>query len=122
MSLSSAWSISRSVNPPRMVYLDFPLGHTAGRAHDVQSQKAVVMAALRLLEEARDPGSATTLSQRWSNDDAWKDAVMRPRIKADWDGEFDDDRMERFATPQYQESEDADLVTGDCSTCVWLEE
>ena len=35
-----------------MVYLDFPLGHTAGRAHDVQSQKAVVMAALRLLEEA----------------------------------------------------------------------
>ncbi|MFP6823693.1 MAG: hypothetical protein VB915_07745 [Pseudomonadales bacterium] len=122
MSLSSAWSISRSVNPPRMVYLDFPLGHTAGRAHDVQSQKAVVMAALRLLEEARDPGSATTLSQRWSNDDAWKDAVMRPRIKADRDGAFDDDRMERFATPQYQESEDADLVTGDCSTCVWLEE
>ena len=121
MSLSSAWSISRSVNPPRMVYLDFPLGHTAGRAHDVQSQKAGGMAALRLLEEARDPGSATTLSQRWSNDDAWKDAVMRPRIKADRDGEFDDDRMERFATPQYQESEDADLVTGDCSTCVWLE-
>ncbi|HIM35946.1 MAG: hypothetical protein VB939_11285 [Pseudomonadales bacterium] len=120
MSLSSAWSISRLVNPPRMVYLDFPLGHTAGRAHDVQSQKAVVMAALRLLEEARDPGSATTLSQRWSTDDAWKDAVMRPKIKAGRDGAFDD-RVERFATPQYQESEDADLVTGDCSTCVWLE-
>ena len=105
-----------------MVYLDFPLGHTAGRAHDVQSQRDVVMAALRLLEEARDPGSATTLSQRWSHDDAWKDAVMRPNIKAERDGTFDDDRVERFATPQYQESEDADLVTGDCSTCVWLEE
>ena len=37
-------------------------------------------------------------------------------------GTFDDDRVERFATPQYQELEDADLVTGDCSTCVWLEE
>ena len=105
-----------------MVYLDFPLGHTAGRAHDVQSQKDVVMAALSLLEEARDPGSATTLPQRWSNDDAWKDTVMRPKAIADREGAFDDDRVERFATPQYQESEDADLVTGDCPTCVWLEE
>ncbi|MEC8834436.1 MAG: hypothetical protein VYC07_07040 [Pseudomonadota bacterium] len=110
------------MNPPRMVYLDFPLGHTAGRAHDVQSQRAVVVAALRLLEESRQPGSTTKLRQRWSEDDAWKDGVMRPKLNVDRGGGFDDDRVERFATPQYQESEDAALVTGNCPTCVWLEE
>ena len=124
MSLSSAWTISRSVNPPRLVYLDFPLGHTAGRANDVQSQRAVVMAALRLLEEARQPSSTVTLSERWSGDDAWKDTVMRPKVNGNGArGEvFDDARVERLATPQYQSSADAGLATADCRTCVWLEE
>ena len=122
MSLSSAWSISQAVNPPRMVYLDFPLGHTAGRANDVQSQQAVVMAALKLLAEATQPGATMTLPQRWSKDDVWKDAVMRPKSNADRGGTFDDDRVERFATPQYQSSEDENLATGACPTCVWLEE
>ncbi len=104
-----------------MVYLDFPLGHTAGRAHDVQSQRAVVVAALRLLEEAQQAGSTTKLRQRWSEDDAWKDGVMRPKTNVDRTDGFDDDRVERFATPQYQELEDAALVTEECPTCVWLE-
>ena len=122
VSLSSAWTISRSVNPPRMVYLDFPLGHTAGRANDVQSQRAVVMAALQLLEEARQPGSPVPMRHRWSGDDAWKDTVMRPKINGDSGEIFDDDRVERLATPQYQSSADADRVTENCRTCVWLEE
>ena len=82
------------------------------------------MAALRLLEEARQPSSTVTLSERWSGDDAWKDTVMRPKVNGNGTrGEvFDDDRVERLATPQYQSSADAGLATADCRTCVWLEE
>ncbi|GIS69979.1 MAG: hypothetical protein CM1200mP9_08000 [Gammaproteobacteria bacterium] len=102
-----------------MVYLDFPLGHTAGRANDVQSQRAVVMAALQLLEVGASAGqyrkqcAIVGLAMN-----AWKDTVMRPKINGDSGEIFDDDRVERLATPQYQSSADADRVTENCRTCV----
>ena len=46
MSLTSALSITASVNPPRAVFVDYPLGHTAGKPDDVESQDAIVRAAL----------------------------------------------------------------------------
>jgi len=104
LSLSSALSITRSVNPPRAVFLDFPLGHTAGKALDEGLQDAIFEAALTAFETMETPGSVQTLPFHWANDDAWKDSVMRPQVagSAGDSGEHRDDRSERSAEPQYQ--------------------
>ena len=57
---------------PRFLFSDFPLGHSAGRPHDADSQAATLELALRVLESA--PAARTTVQspQRWSEDAAWK--------------------------------------------------
>ncbi len=104
LSLSSALSITQSVNPPRAVFLDFPLGHTAGKALDEGLQDAIFEAALTAFETMETPGSVQTLPFHWDDDDAWKDSVMRPQVAGSAsDGEeHRDDRSERSAEPQYQ--------------------
>ena len=109
VSLSSALSITRSAGAPRAVFLDFPLGRTAGRAFDKAMQRAIVRQALDLVRDATVPGTVTELDYRWAADDTWKDGVMRG-----------DSRQERFDTPQYQCAEDASLADSECPTCVWL--
>ena len=108
VSLTSALSITRSAAPPRAVFLDFPLGRTAGRAFDAAMQRDIVCRALDLLRDAQRPGALVELDHRWATDDAWKDDVMRR-----------DSRQERFDTPQYQCAEDAARADPDCPTCVW---
>jgi len=117
--MTSAWSITRAVNPPRAAYLDFPLGHTAGKPHQPATNLAILRAALRVFETAARPGEIVTLPFEWADDDAWKDGVMRPRRG---ERRADDSRVERLDTPQYQCEEDRDAAeqAGDCPTCVWL--
>ena len=57
---------------PRFLFSDFPLGNSAGRPHDVESHKATLELALRVLETA--PVARTTVQspQRWSEDASWK--------------------------------------------------
>jgi hypothetical protein len=57
---------------PRFLFSDFPLGNSAGKPHDPQSQAFTLELALRLLEQA--PGPQTTLQSplRWSKDASWK--------------------------------------------------
>jgi hypothetical protein len=57
---------------PRFLFSDFPLGNSAGRPHDPESQALTLELALRLLEQA--PGPQTTLQSplRWSADPSWK--------------------------------------------------
>lgn len=114
LSLSSALSITQSVNPPRTVFLDFPLGHTAGKALDEDLQDRIFEAALSAFETMETPGSVQRLPFHWADDDAWKDSVMRPQVAestADGGdrgdgGEHRDDRSERSAEPQYQLEKD----------------
>jgi hypothetical protein len=102
LSLSSAYSITRSVSPPRAVFLDFPLGHTVGKPHDEDLQDAIVEAALKAFETMEKPGSIDRLPFHWADDDAWKDSVMRPRPGGADGGDHRDDRSERSGEPQYQ--------------------
>ena len=120
MSCSSAYSITRAAFAPRAVYLDFPLGRTAGKAGDAAMQRAVMRSALATLRDAERPGEIVELPYRWAETDDWKDRVMRPRPGGSG-GEHDDDRGERLATPQYQTPEDAALADPDCATCVFPE-
>ena len=57
---------------PRFLFSDFPLGNSAGRPFDVDSQAQTLDLALRVLESA--PASRTTVQSplRWSADAAWK--------------------------------------------------
>ena len=118
VSCSSAWSITKAAFAPRAVYLDFPLGRTAGKAGDVEMQCEVMRAALATVRDAKQPGEIVELPYRWAHTDDWKDGVMRPQPGG---GDHGDDRSERLPTPQYQTDEDAALADPECATCVFLE-
>ncbi len=57
---------------PRFLFSDFPLGNSAGRPDDPQSQVFTLELALQVLENA--PGARTTVQSplRWRDDAAWK--------------------------------------------------
>ena len=57
---------------PRFLWSDFPLGNSAGRPFDVESQARTLELALRVLESA--PAARTTVQSplRWSEDASWK--------------------------------------------------
>jgi len=57
---------------PRFLWSDFPLGNSAGRPFDPESQAQTLELALRVLESA--PAARTTVQsgQRWSEDASWK--------------------------------------------------
>jgi D-proline reductase (dithiol) PrdB len=79
---------------PRFLFSDFPLGNSAGRPFDVESQTETLELALRLLESA--PAARTTLQSplRWSADASWKRdyndlSRLSPEIIAERRKEFD---------------------------------
>lgn len=120
--MSSALSITRAANPPRVAYLDFPLGHTAGKPHQDALNESILRDALAAFESLRQPG-VVVLDYEWADDDAWKDSVMRPRAPG---AGHDDSRVERIAEPQYQTDIDRQLAeqalaAGGCASCIWLE-
>jgi hypothetical protein len=57
---------------PRFLFSDFPLGNSAGKPHDPESQRITLELALRVLESA--PAARTTVQSplRWSDDATWK--------------------------------------------------
>jgi len=57
---------------PRFLFSDFPLGNSAGRPFDVESQAQTLALALQVLESA--PAARTTLQSplRWNADGSWK--------------------------------------------------
>ena len=118
--MSSALSITAAVNPPRAVYLDFPLGHTAGKPHDKALQRRILRDTLDALATIDAPGTIRRLPYRWAGDDAWKDAVMRPGSG----GSAGDGRIERLPDPQYQYEEDrvaaeAAFKRDGCPSCIF---
>jgi hypothetical protein len=57
---------------PRFLFSDFPLGNSAGRPFDVESQAFTLDLALQVLERA--PAARTTVQSplRWRADASWK--------------------------------------------------
>ena len=96
LCMSSALDITRAVNPPRAAFLDYPLGHTTGKPHEPELQRAILVEALKGFTELTSPGSIKLLPFRWSEDEAWKETAQRGP----------DDRRARYDTPQYQTEED----------------
>ena len=57
---------------PRFLFSDFPLGNSAGKPFDADSQAATLELALRVLESAPAPRTTVQSPQRWNDDAAWK--------------------------------------------------
>ena len=112
-------SITESVFPPRAVFTDYPLGRTAGKPNDPDSQDAIVGAAIDHLWSAESAGEVRWVDLHWAGDDDWKDGVMRPKsaVVACGAAEVEDDRAERTEVPQYQFEGDRVAVEADCPTC-----
>jgi hypothetical protein len=100
--LVSAFDIVRSVNPPRAAFLDYPLGHTAGRPNDPAEQYTVARQALAGLDTMTAPGTVATLPFRWAEDERWK-RDLREKDTGDM-------RPPRDTTPRYQTEEDRKLA------------
>jgi hypothetical protein len=57
---------------PRFLFSDFPLGNSAGKPHDLESQAFTLQLTLRLLEAAPGPQTTQQSPLRWRADSAWK--------------------------------------------------
>ena len=80
---------------PRFLFSDFPLGNSAGRPCDLESQVRTLELALALLERA--PAARTTVQSplRWTADAAWKRdyldlTKLSPETVAERRKEFDE--------------------------------
>jgi hypothetical protein len=102
LCVGSALDILAAGRPPRAVFVDYPLGHSAGKACDAADQDGIVLAALRGFETFTTPGQLETLPNRWDDSGAWQQAA------ASSDG--GDTRQARDETAQFQFAGDRDAA------------
>jgi len=74
--MGCALDIVEHAGVPRYWWSDFPLGHSAGKPHNPQSQQETLAGALALFAEASQPRTTHYSPQVWSRDPAWKDDFM----------------------------------------------
>ncbi|MEM7286696.1 MAG: hypothetical protein AAF480_10130 [Actinomycetota bacterium] len=125
VSLTSARDITAAANPPRAVFLDYPLGHTSGRVGEPELNRRIVTAALEALA-LDEPGVIVDLPHVWADTDDWKDGVMQVRTSSSGETSTEDDRVARHDTPQYQTDDDAAAAATshdgeDCLVCAGID-
>jgi hypothetical protein len=96
------------VAPPRAAFVDYPLGHTAGKRDDVEDQHAIVESALDLLSSATEPGRVVDLERVWTHDAAIDAAWRRHPLSSKGSG--GDGRGTRTPEPAFQCDEDRELA------------
>ena len=70
--MGCAKDIVEHAGVPRFLFSDFPLGNSAGKPFDPESQAATLELALRVLETAPGPRTTVQSPQRWNGDASWK--------------------------------------------------
>lgn len=98
----SAHDIVAAVKPPRAAFVDYPLGHTAGKPNDPEDQYDIVRRALDLFATVEQPGTMVDLGRDWDIDPLWKAKTL--------DDDGADRRGARDTTPRYQFPEDKMLA------------
>jgi hypothetical protein len=79
LCMTSAYDITQAVNPPRAVFVNYPLGHQTGKANDAENQRAIISDALRAFETIDKPGTIVELSYVWdANDRRWEETDYTP--------------------------------------------
>jgi hypothetical protein len=125
MSMTSARDISASAGVPRGAFLDYPLGHTAGRPNEPELNHSIMADTLAAFEAIDEPGTIVDLSYHWADSDEWKDGAMRPFVPHPGAAAIDD-RVERFPEPQYQTDDDAEAAASthagrECLVCAGVD-
>ena len=73
---------------PRFLYSEFPLGNSAGKPGDEDSQRKTLQLALALFDTATEPRTTVQSPLCWADDDAWQndflniDALAADKIAA----------------------------------------
>ena len=106
--MTSALDITEAVNPPRAAFLDYPLGHTAGKPHQPALQREILLEALSGFGELAAPGEVKVLPFKWSADFSWQDTAQRGP----------DDRRPRYDRPQYQFEGDRERASAGAAPAV----
>jgi hypothetical protein len=74
--MGCARDIVEHAGVPRLLWSDFPLGNSAGRPNDPESQRDTLARALELFETAKASRTTAVSPQRWADDDAWQAEFM----------------------------------------------
>jgi len=61
---------------PRFLYSEFPLGNSAGKPDDVDSQRETLNLALALFDDATVPRTTFQSPQQWAKNDTWQNDFM----------------------------------------------
>ncbi len=83
VTLNMVWVYQRLVGMPRVAAIEHPFGRPYGDVGDAATQRAVLLAALRLAERASKPGSVEHLPFRWHqqpDETKWHPAEPSPII------------------------------------------
>jgi hypothetical protein len=70
--MGCARDIVEQAGVPRFLFSDFPLGNSAGRPNDPDSQAFTMALALDVLESAPGPRTTVQSPLRWSDNPDWK--------------------------------------------------
>jgi D-proline reductase (dithiol) PrdB len=83
VTLNMIWVFQRLIGMPRVAAIAHPFGRPYGDVGDVQTQRAVMRAALEVFETAREPGHVEHLPFEWHEDPKatkWHPAEPSPII------------------------------------------
>jgi hypothetical protein len=70
--MGAAKDIAEWVGVPRFLFSDFPLGNSAGKPHEPDTQRFTLDLALKVLERAPGPRTTVQSPLRWNEDGDWK--------------------------------------------------
>jgi D-proline reductase (dithiol) PrdB len=65
IGITIAREITERIQPPRSLYVPFPMGHPMGRRDNIALQRAVLVGALNALYEIKEPGTIIDSPLTW---------------------------------------------------------
>ncbi len=66
--VSTGRDLTAQVRPPRAAFVNFPMGNPFGRPGDTETQRAILLDALRLAERSDEAGLLIDLPHDWGDD------------------------------------------------------
>jgi len=76
VATTNSRDVTALVKPPRACFLNYPLGNSAGIAHDAANQRAILRAVLEWAPRCGRPGEILDLPFEWP-EPGWEQAVER---------------------------------------------
>jgi D-proline reductase (dithiol) PrdB len=67
VSISSALDITTLVKPSRTFFVNYPLGHTAGKPFNKQNQMEILKKVLGEAKDISEPGTIVELPYQWES-------------------------------------------------------